>query len=65
MEWLDPVELEALCIYETHLALLVEIDGEEVWIPKSQIEADSEVRKKEDEGTLVISGWFAAQEGLC
>jgi len=64
MERFYPVELDALCIHETDLALLVEIEGEEVWIPKSQIEDDSEVMEKGDEGTLVVSGWFADKEGL-
>jgi len=50
---------------ETKLALLVVLDtGEEIWIPKSQIHADSEVYKKDTEGTLVVSEWFATKEGL-
>lgn len=49
---------------ETDKALLVIIDGESQWIPKSQITADSDVWKKGDEGTLVITGWFATKEGL-
>jgi len=61
---LDPVELDVFCIAETDLAILVDIDGEEIWIPRSQIEDDSEVVEKGDEGTLIISGWLAEQEGL-
>lgn len=49
---------------ETESALLVNIEGEEIWIPKSQIDDDSEVYKKDTEGTLVITEWIAKQKGL-
>ena len=49
---------------ETMLALLCIIDGEEHWIPKAQIDANSEVWKNGDEGTLIISEWIAEQKGL-
>jgi hypothetical protein len=49
---------------ETEAALLVNIEGEEMWIPKSQIDDDSEVYKKDTEGTLVITEWIAKQKGL-
>jgi len=57
---------EAVCIKEGDQALLVEIDGEEYWIPKSQIHDDSEVfdDKKNDRGTLVITEWIAEKKGL-
>lgn len=51
-------------IKATEKALLVEVDGDEVWIPQSQIDDDSEVSKEGDEGKLVISQWFANKEGL-
>lgn len=49
---------------ETESALLVNIEGEEIWIPKSQIDDDSEVYKKDTSGTLVITEWIAKQKGL-
>jgi len=52
------------CLKETPLAILVLIAGEEHWIPKSQVDDDSEVWKEGDEGTLVITEWFATKEGL-
>ena len=52
------------CIQETDAALLVSIDGEEHWIPKSQITDDSEVWKQGDVGTLVITEWIAQEKGL-
>lgn len=45
-------------------ALLVEIDGEEIWIPQSIIDDKSEVWIEGDIGELVISLWFAEKEGL-
>lgn len=35
-----------------------------MWIPKSQINDDSEVYAKDTEGTLIITEWIAAQKGL-
>lgn len=40
-------------------ALLVEVEGSEVWIPSKLIDDKSEVWRKGDEGDLVISRWFA------
>jgi hypothetical protein len=49
---------------ETEKALLVEIGGEELWIPKSQIHDDSEVYREGDTGKLVITEWIAREKGL-
>lgn len=49
---------------ETEAALLVEVEGEEFWIPKSQIHDDSEVYKVDTDGTLVIPLWLAEKHGL-
>lgn len=35
-----------------------------VWIPKSQVHDNSEIWKKGDEGTLVITRWWAEKDGL-
>ena len=52
--------------YESEKALLVDIDGDEHWIPKSQVHDDSEVYSKETsgDGALIISEWIAKQKGL-
>jgi hypothetical protein len=55
---------DARCIRATEKAILVEIDGDQHWIPQSQVDADSEVWKEGDEGTLVVSDWIAEQKGL-
>lgn len=52
------------CKKETEMAILVEIEDEEFWIPKSVISDDSEVHSEGDKGTLVVPEWFAEKEGL-
>ena len=39
-------------------------DSEPVWVPLSQIHDDSEVGKQGDDGTLIVSRWFAEQAEL-
>lgn len=53
-----------VCTAETEKALLCEIAGEEYWIPKSQVDDDSEVYMQGTEGTLIITEWIATQKGL-
>lgn len=61
----EPVEIEnAKCIRQTSAAILCVIGGREVWIPQSQVHDDSEVFQKNQEGTLVVTAWFARQEGF-
>lgn len=50
---------------ESEKAILVEIEGEKVWVPKSQIHDDSEVYSKASGGgELVVSTWWATKKGL-
>lgn len=63
-EFHDKVRVEARCIRTTAFAILVEVDGEEVWIPQSQVDDDSEVWQDGDDGELVVSKWIADQKGL-
>lgn len=51
-------------IRATDAALLCEIDGNQVWIPLSQIDDDSEVWELGQEGVLVVSQWIAEQRDL-
>lgn len=55
----------AICMHDTGKAILVEADDfdEPTWIPQSQIDDDSEVYGKGDEGTLIVSDWFAQKQG--
>jgi hypothetical protein len=57
-EYFDDVE----AIKETDLALLCVVDGEEIWIPKSVIDNDSEVQEEGDSGVLSVKEWFARKE---
>jgi hypothetical protein len=50
---------------ETGKALHVSIEGEApIWIPKSQLDRDSEVREQGDVGTIIITAWIAKQKKL-
>ncbi len=51
-------------VRQTAKALLVDIDGDEVWIPQSQIDDDSEVYKEGTSGKLVISQYIAEEKRL-
>ena len=55
---------DVTALRETEMALLCEIDGKQVWIPKSQIHEDSEVYKMGTEGELVIPQWLAEEKEL-
>jgi len=48
----------------TDKAVLCDIEGDLIWIPQSQIDADSEVWEQGDSGTLVISEWIAKEKGF-
>ena len=55
---------EAECIRETDKAILVVLEGEEHWVPKSAIHDDSEVFGDGMAGTLVVHPWFARKLAL-
>lgn len=50
-------------VRETDKAILVVLDKDQIWIPKSQITDDSNVWKEGQEGDLYVSEWFAEQRG--
>lgn len=62
----DKVELEVVEVKkDSGMALLCEFDtGDEAWIPKSQIDDDSDVWEEGQEGTLVIPLWLAEKKSL-
>ena len=55
---------DAVCIRETENAILIEVEDEEYWIPKSQIHDDSEVYEEGGEGTCIIPLWLAKKNEL-
>lgn len=52
------------CLRDTNSAILVFFNGEEHWIPQSQIHEDSEVWKRGDKGKLIITKWIAKKRNL-
>jgi hypothetical protein len=55
---------EAAVVGETSKALRMVIDGiGKLWVPKSQIHANSEVYESGHAGTLVVTDWFARKQG--
>lgn len=61
----DVVEIaDVVAIRESDKAILVLINGDEHWIPKSQIDETSEVLTGTSSGVLVIKRWLAEQKGL-
>lgn len=57
-------DVRAENVTPSKLALVCWINGEQHFIPLSQIDDDSEVFGSGDEGELVISEWIAIQKGL-
>jgi hypothetical protein len=55
---------DVICVKSTEKAILVDVAGEEFWIPQSQVTEDSEVWQEGDEGTLVVTDWIAREKGL-
>ncbi len=49
---------------ETDLALLLVIDAEEVWVPKSCISDPDEIAVGDEEIEVNVAEWIAQREGL-
>lgn len=59
------IEIEDVrLIRQTDKAGLFDVDGEEIWIPWSQVDEGCELQSDGDEGTLIITEWIADQKGL-
>jgi hypothetical protein len=63
------VELDACYLRETAMAVLVNCEGKEVWIPDSQIDEDSEIfvgckLSAGEVSKLICSEWIATEKGL-
>jgi hypothetical protein len=52
------------CDVDTPKAILVTVEGKQVWIPKFAIHDDSEVYKKGTSGKLVVLQRIAEEKGL-
>lgn len=51
-------------VRKTPKALICLIDVADFVVPDSQIDDDSEVKDEGDEGTLIVSAWWARKEGI-
>ena len=64
----DKFSIDCTLKAKSKAAILVETeDGDEIWIPHSQIDNDSELWEDSDigeEGKLVVSAWLAEKKGL-
>jgi hypothetical protein len=56
------VTVECTRKHETDNAVLIVVDGEDVWIPLSQV--DSMHFDGRGDGSIVVSDWIAKQKGL-
>ncbi len=48
-------------VHETDGAILVNYEGDETWIPKSQLEDWPDVGES---GEIIVTEWWAEKEGL-
>lgn len=49
---------------ETEKGILCVVEGKEHWIPKSQVDDDSEVAGMGDSGVMLIPRWLAEDKGF-
>jgi hypothetical protein len=59
------IEICGTTRHETEKAWLVELqkNGEEVWIPKSQIEPGTSMPSIDDQGQISVAEWIAKKNG--
>jgi hypothetical protein len=55
------VEVEGKVVAETDRAILVDVDGDEIWFPLSQVEVDY---LNDDEVILTVPAWLARKLDL-
>jgi len=65
----ETVEVDIICTYirSSDRAILIEVDGEQDWIPKSQIidaSVDLDDLEKGDPVTITIPEWLAEEKVL-
>lgn len=68
MPWFkETVDFEVEVKRVSAAALLVDLDGEDVWFPFSQIHDDTEIGPESepgDTGTITVSEWIAIEKNL-
>lgn len=60
------VQLEMVVVtVETKRAIFCTLaDGLDLWVPRSLLHEDSEVKSYGQEGLLIVAGWYAWEQGL-
>lgn len=58
----EPVRIDGTITHRTPRAILINIDGKDHWIPRSQ--CSEEVDDEDGTEYLMVSEWFAIKEGL-
>ena len=61
----DSVTFDCTYVSETDRAVLVNVEDEEIWLPKSQVDDLGDNNERGDELTLSIPEWLADQHGIC
>jgi hypothetical protein len=51
-------------VAETDLALLLELEEDQVWVPKSVITGADEIDVGDEDIEVEVAEWFAEREGL-
>lgn len=54
-----PVTLSGRLLREGGMAILCEIDGQQVWVPRSQLLVGTTMQRVGDQGEIVIPRWLA------
>jgi hypothetical protein len=61
----DFVEIEAdEVLHQSEAAFLFSIDGEDAWLPKSQIECPDDIDVGDENVIVGIKRWLAVEKGL-
>jgi hypothetical protein len=60
----DTTTVEGVFLHEGNMAVLIEVDNEEVWIPKSCCDDAWDGLDRGDPITLEVATWFAEKKGL-
>lgn len=60
----DTTTIECVYLHETGKAVLVDIDGDETWIPLSVTDYAENSCERGDSLTLEVKTWWAEKEGL-
>jgi hypothetical protein len=64
VEFTDCVSIKNSESGKSLLVHIPDVDDEPMYVPHNQIHDDSDVYKPKQEGTLIVTDWWAEREGL-